>query len=450
MLRTLDLDGSYANSRLVDGVLRMAINSGPVGLDWAFPSGDGLRAENDATEANKDIIRSSTLSNWLPFSIVTEGATTTEADVLECQNVMVPKEYSGINTLSILTFDLRNGIDTWNSAGVVAEGITMYATVDHTYLATQRWMNWWGWDEATIRDESEGFQTSIHMFETSGTNAPQYMASGKVPGFLLSQFSMDEFEGNLRVASTTAPQGWWWSDDSESLVTVLERDDNELVVAGQVGGLGEGEQIFSVRFMGDIGYVVTFRQTDPLYTIDLSDPREPFVAGELKILGYSAYLHPVGEGLLLGLGQDADEDGRTQGTQLSLFDVSDAADPTRIDTVTMDGGWSQVEGDHHAFTYVDGLILAPFESWNWNEDDESSTFDTGVIAARLEGQSLNLEDLLRPVGDGPVTDKEWNEDQWRAVPLRTLVLDGVIYTITNGGIAAHDADSLDRLTYETW
>ena len=116
----------------------------------------------------------------------------------------------------------------------------------------------------------------------------------------------------------------------------------------------------------------------------------------------------------------------------------------------MDGGWSQVEGDHHAFTYVDGLILAPFESWNWNEDDESSTFDAGVIAARLDGQSLNLEDLLRPVGDGPVSDKDWNEEQWLSVPLRTLVLDGVIYTITNGGIAAHNADTLERIGYETW
>ena len=88
---------------------------------------------------------------------------------------------------------------------------------------------------------------------------------------------------SARVASTTSPQGWWWSDESESMVTVLERQGPELAAVGEVGGLGEGERIFAVRFMGEMGYVVTFRQTDPLYTIDLADPTTPRVAGELKI-----------------------------------------------------------------------------------------------------------------------------------------------------------------------
>jgi len=450
VIRTLDLDGSYADSRLVDGVLRIAINSGPVGLEWAYPSGDGLRAEYKATEANREIIRDSTLGNWLPFSVVTEGDSTAEDDLLGCESVLIPKEFSGLSTLSILTFDLRDGIDTWQSAGVVAQGITMYATADRTYLATQRWMDWWSWNEVTVREESEGFQTSIHLFDTSGTNAPAYLGSGKVSGFLLSQFSMDEFEGKLRVASTTSPQGWWWSDNSESLVTVLELEKNELVTVGQIGGLGKGEQIFSVRFLGDVGYVVTFRQTDPLYTIDLQDPTAPKVTGELKILGYSAYLHPLGDGLLLGLGQNANEDGRVEGIQLSLFDVSDIANPTRIDTITMGEGWSQAENDHHAFTYADGLILAPFESWNWDEGAQLSTFDAGVIAARLEGSSLNLEKVIRPVGDGPTSEKDWNQDTWLSVPLRTLIVDSIIYTIANGGIASHEADTLNRISYDVW
>ena len=450
VIRTLDLDGSYADSRLVDGVLRIAINSGPVGLEWAYPSGDGLLAEYNATETNQEIIRDSTLGNWLPFSVVTEGDSTVEDNLLNCESVLVPKEFSGLSTLSILTFDLRDGIDTWQSAGVVAQGVTMYATADHTYLATQRWMDWWSWGEVTVREESEGFQTSIHLFDTSGTNAPAYLGSGKVSGFLLSQFSMDEFEGRLRVASTTSHQSWWRSDNSESLVTVLELEKNELVTVGQVGGLGKGEQIFSVRFLDDVGYVVTFRQTDPLYTIDLRDPTAPKVAGELKILGYSAYLHPLGDGLLLGLGQNANEDGRVEGMQLSLFDVSDIASPTRIDTITMDVGWSQAENDHHAFTYADGLILAPFESWNWDEDAQFSTFDAGVIAARLEGSSLNLEKVIRPVRDGPVSKKDWSQDTWLSVPLRTLVIDSIIYTIANGGIASHEADTLNKISYNVW
>ena len=138
-----------------------------------------------------------------------------------------------------------------------------------------------------------------------------------------------------------------------------------------VGGLGKTEQIRSVRFLDDTGYVVTFRQTDPLYVIDLSDPANPVLDGELKIPGYSAYLHPVGDGLLLGVGQNATDEGRTLGTQLSLFDVSDPTNPQQIDTLPI-GGSSEVEWDHKAFLYwpEDGTIVLPVSpGWNSCEPD---------------------------------------------------------------------------------
>ena len=450
VVRTVDFDGTYAQSRLVDGVLRLAVNSAPVGLEWEFPSGSGLRSERDATEANRAIIRNSTLENWLPFSVVTEGSTEREGDLLDCTRVMVPEDFSGLDTLSLLTFDLDAGIGSWDSAGVVASGITMYANASHTYLATQRWFDWWAVDETTIREESEGFKTQIHLFETIDRIPPRYLASGEVTGFLLNQFAMDEYGGDLRVASTTSPNGWWFSDDSQSLVTVLRQDGAKLDEIGRVDGLGLTEQIFAVRFLGETGYVVTFRQTDPLYVVDLSEPANPQVAGELKIPGYSAYLHPLGDGKLLGLGQDADENGRVLGTQLSLFDVSNPNDPTRIDTVTLEGGWSQAEGDHHAFTYIDGLILAPYQRWEWieNADGGRSIFDTGVIAARLDGTDLELDEILRPVADGPVDEKEWDRiNPWLWTPQRTIVIEGYIYAISQGGIAIFDADTLERIEF---
>ncbi|HEY5650967.1 MAG TPA: beta-propeller domain-containing protein [Acidimicrobiia bacterium] len=446
IVRTVDLDGAYVQSRLVDGSLRVAINSNPVGFEWKYPTGGGLRAEREATEANREIIRNSTIANWLPYSVVTEGRSESEGDLLDCTKVMVPKEFSGLSTLSLLMFDVDAGVSSWDGAGVVASGATMYATAEHTYLATQRWMDWWAWDEATVQEEADGFTTSIHLFETVGS--PTYVASGSVTGFLLNQFSMDEYDGHLRVASTTAPQGWWWSDHTESLVTVLERQGAELAAVGQVGGLGEGEQIYAVRFIQGMGYVVTFRQTDPLYTVDLSNPTNPTVTGELKILGYSAYLHPVGDGLILGLGQDADDAGRTKGTQLSLFDVSDPSNPRRLDTVTMDGGWSQAEGDHHAFTYTDGLALAPYQRWDWIEDESGgrSMFDTGVIAARIDGTELSLGAVLRPIADGPIEEKDWvGRDPWAWSPTRTIVIDDFVYTISQAGIAIHDASSFERI-----
>ena len=136
----------------------------------------------------------------------------------------------------------------------------------------------------------------------------------------------------LRVASTEEP-AWWGTgpqEESESFVTTLGERDGALVQLGRVGGLGKGERVYAVRFVGDTGYVVTFRQVDPLYTLDLSPPSRPAVLGELKIRGYSAYLHPLGDDLLLGVGQDATEEGRVLGTQLSLFDVSDLRRPVRI------------------------------------------------------------------------------------------------------------------------
>ena len=115
----------------------------------------------------------------------------------------------------------------------------------------------------------------------------------------------------------------------------LEERDGRLVQIGAVGGLGEGERIFAVRFIDDTAFVVTFRQTDPLFTIDLSNPRAPRKVGELHVNGYSAYLHPVGDGRLLGIGRDADDQGNTRGLQLSLFDVSDLAHPRRLARQTL-------------------------------------------------------------------------------------------------------------------
>ena len=145
-----------------------------------------------------------------------------------------------------------------------------------------------------------------------------------MPGTLLNQFSLSEDKGVLRAATTIG-----FGAEAESKVTTLTAGDRRLVQRGQVGGLGRGERIYAVRFIGDVGYVVTFRETDPLYTVDLCDPPGPRVRGELKIPGYSAYLHPVADDLLLGVGQEATEDGRVQGLQFSLFDVSDLARPVR-------------------------------------------------------------------------------------------------------------------------
>lgn len=433
--RKLTLDGTVVTTRLVDGHLRVVLEASPVGLEFTHPQGSGLRAERAATERNRQVIRDSTIENWLPYYVSDGGA---EGTVMSCGDVLVPPEPSGLGTLSILDFDLSQGIDRWQTASVVASGSTVYANVDRTYVATQRWI-----DPATIEsDEAFGGEiTRIHRFDTPVEGDLTYVASGEVEGFLLNQFAMDEHESHLRVASTNAPS--WWSGgggESESMVTVLAAEGDELETVGMVGDLGPTETIRAVRFMGPVGYVVTFRQTDPLYVIDLSDPTAPVVTGELKIPGYSAYLHPVEEGRLLGIGQDADpETGIVHGLQISLFDVSDATAPSRLDTFATepfgDGPesqvWSPVEGDHKAFTLAGGLGFVPYEGWSWSEEKGTESSVTGVIAVDWSGDSLDGSRVFT-ISEGKP------EGRWHVTPQRTVVNGDTVYAIGQGGITVID------------
>ena len=184
--------------------------------------------------------------------------------------------------------------------------------------------------------------------------------------------------------------------------------------------------------MGDVGYVVTFRQTDPLYTLDLSDPTDPRVVGELKIPGYSAYLHPVGEGLLLGVGQDADASGRTQGLQASLFDVSDPANPLRIDTEGFGAyATSEVEYDHHAFSWFadHGLAVLPVESYSPSEF-------YGAAGLRIT-----------PGGDDPLgrVAKVSRGNSYEDAIHRSVELGGRIYTVAGTGVDAYDPATMAHL-----
>ncbi|NNC91270.1 MAG: benzoate transporter [Acidimicrobiia bacterium] len=305
LVRTLFLDGGYISARMTGDVARIVVRSSPTGLVWEYPQGGGLLAEIKAKNANRDIIDASTLENWIPYYVLEEAdGSTTDGLLIDCEDAYRPQEFAGLGMLTVVTVDLSEGLQP-DAVGVLAEGDTVYASTDSLYVASRQWVDWNELSEAEIEARISGEYTEIHKFDISDPTATIYRATGSVDGYLLNQFSMSEHEGYLRVATTN--QAPWWGgrsgQTSESFVNVLAENGGELEIVGTVGGLGKGEQIFSVRFMGDVGYVVTFRQTDPLYTIDLSDPTDPIVVGELKILGYSAYLHPLGDGLLLGVGK---------------------------------------------------------------------------------------------------------------------------------------------------
>ena len=190
------------------------------------------------------------------------------------------------------------------------------------------------------------------------------MASGLAEGRLLNQFSMHEYDNRLFVA-TTQGSPWGPQADSESFVTSLEVSGDSLVEVGKVGNMGRGERIFAVRFVDDTAYVVTFRQVDPFYVVDLSNPASLVVTGELKIPGFSSYLHPITDTLILGVGQDADERGQLLGAKVSLFDVSDPTNPVERSVWTIPDSGSSVEWDHRAFLYwaPENLAVLPINQY---------------------------------------------------------------------------------------
>ena len=324
---------------------------------------------------------------------------------------------------------MAKGLPAVDSDAVYGGGETVYASKRALYVGLQNWSD----EASTDGGPLPGEHTQLHRFDTSDEGATSYRASGRVAGHLLNQFSMSEEAGVLRVA-TTRFGGSGPGDESESSVITLVERDGALIELGRVDGLGKGEQIRGVRFLGDVGYVVTFRQTDPLYTVDLARPAAPKVVGELKIRGYSAYLHPLGDDLLLGVGQDATDQGRQLGTQVSLFDVSNLAKPTRLHQRTLgEGGSSEAEWDHHAFLWWAPAKLAvlPLEDWAAGPDGFA-----GAIGLTVERAGI--------AEAGRATH---GDEDWKPPVRRSLVVGGRLVTISDIGI---EQNGLADLAEQDW
>ncbi len=419
LVRTLTLDGSYVAARLVGSVARIvAAAQIPAAIPFKQPTDGSPEAIAAAERQNEALVARSKVASWLPsYRIKRAGAKAGKArPLVQCRHVRRPTAFSGLGMLTVLTVDLTKGLQPVDSAAVMTDGRIVYASPESLYVATERWADRPEPDKPT--QEQSGVQTEIHKFDISSPVKTHYRGSGKVSGFLLSQWSLSEHRGVLRVVSTESP-AWWGpgGGEAESFLTTLRPAGGVLAQAGRIGGLGKGERVYSVRFVGDTGYVVTFRQIDPLYTLDLAQPERPRVLGELKIPGYSAYLHPIGEDLLLGVGQDADENGRPLGTQLSIFDVSDLRKPTRLHTRHLGQGWSEAEHDHHAFLFWPrtGLVMIPFEQ-------RASGFRVG----RTRG--------IDPLG------RVEHDAQW---PIRrSLVVGDSVLTVSENGVKASSLTTL--------
>jgi hypothetical protein len=425
VLGTLSLDGVYLDARQVGGVAHVVVRSVPR-LAFTYPEYDASPAK--ATRANRDVVARSTIADWLPAYRLATGAGVTTGQLTECADVRHPADYTATGMLTVLTLDLGEDLGTGDPVSIVADGDTVYGTGATLYVA----------DDHGTGFAPGGGRTELYQFDISGAGQPVHVASGSVDGTLLNQYSLSEHDGYLRVATTTDG-----GKGSQSGITVLRRNGNTLGQVGRVDGLGAGERIYAVRYFGDTAYVVTFRQTDPLYTVDLSDPATPKVTGELKITGYSAYLHPAGAGRLIGVGQEADRDGRVTGVQISLFDTTKPG-ATRLGQYHLAGGWSEAEADPHAFLYWPDrqLLVVPVTSGMAVPGGPPDQMTSGALVLRLDGNTFRQTGMLTHTGD-----------RYGGMPLaprRALVIGDELWTVSEAGMLVSDLDSLAQVAWLTF
>ena len=309
-------------------------------------------------------------------------------NLIACEDICIFPEVESATYNIITCVDIENTKQFDSVKAAFGGSGTVYADTDSLVLALSRY----GYEETEGEENGEkyiktegGYETAILLYELKDGIITE-KASGTVPGSLLNQFSIDEYNGFYRFVTTdsrwtetvyTDGKDRYEYDSSES--NGLYILDSELKLVGSVDDLAENESIKSVRFDGNVAYFVTFRQTDPLFTVDLSAPESPKIMSELKIPGFSSYLHKFGEGRLLGLGFDADEDtGWTQGLKLSMFDTSDPYNVTEKHKLILEEGWSEATYNHKAIlvSVEKNLIAFPAEDgyFVYGYDDESGFF----------------------------------------------------------------------------
>ncbi|WP_134767032.1 beta-propeller domain-containing protein [Nocardioides sp. 1609] len=341
--QTVDYDASLVAARQHGTDVRLVLSKGLPDLD--------LRRGGRALEVNRQAVEESTLDDWLPHVSVDGGEPT---DLLDCARVAVPRAELGLATMAVVGFgaDAPGEVE---SLGLAGDAPLTYESTDHLYLASSGSGLDGCWDLCPLVDSVGGSDGTTHVYDFAldGTGA-SYVGAGEVEGTVRDRWSMDEADGVLRLAVGPSSETGRWN----SIVTMRAEGD-ALVEVGRIDRLGVDEDIKAVRWFDDLALLVTFRQVDPLYAVDLGDVTRPTLLGELKIPGFSTYLHPLGPRRFIGVGAGPQGPRGGSGAQAGLFDVTDITDPVRLDVTSFGRGTHARAGDDpRQFTWLPDQRIA--------------------------------------------------------------------------------------------
>lgn len=495
----LYFEGDYLDSRKVGSQVRTVLNGGGHGpsLDYSWTgtypttAAEAIAALEEVRARNTKIIQATTSDTWVPYSF-TKSGDVVKANTTACEDYYTPDAGTTQYGLTqIETFDLKSPANAPRGTAVVGAASTVYSTADSMYVAGQAWIEGplYANDMTTVdavppsasSGASEGStgaagepkpaslglrdakspivlkpisttRTHIHKFEfASDPTFANYVASGSIAGGVKDQYSLDDQNGFLRVASTdylayvdNDGKGYWTSSQPNSVnhVFVLQQQAGGLTEVGNVGDLAPDERIYSTRFVGNRGYVVTYRQVDPLFTIDLSDPKKPRVVAALKIPGFSEFMQPIDDNHILTIGRDGTDSGQQLGLSLKIFDVTDLANPKvsqQFSYSAKDYGQSEAEWDPKAFTYFGEkkLLAFPYVSYG-NTGTQSSleifSVDTASGFSKLGSIDHSSFYTKSPYG--------YCGGYFTPQVRRGVFLEDVAYSISYGGIVAKKVSEL--------
>lgn len=457
-------------------------------------------------------VNATTHRDWLPVSFVRSGANTPASDAVACGDMYFPQvatTQAGVTQVHAL--DLANVSAGVQSTGILGETDVVYGNAGELVLASRAWYGGIGWAsvssgavDVAVSPPSAGssgsssgsgsaeappappapqpaqpggsFQandfttadgvtwtastrTHLHRFGFASTGQPTYVASGSIPGYLKDQFAIDSKDGFVRVTTTedfaiAAPPPPGTSITSApprvNHLFTLATQGSALALRGDAGAIAPTELIYSTRFVGNTAYVVTFRQTDPLFVFDLTSPALPVRLGELKIPGFSEYMQPIDENHLLTIGKDANEQGRVTGLAIQLFDVTNKTQPRVQGKFVFgnDQGWasSEAESNHKAFTYspVNKMLAIPMQ--RWTNGSYAATFEFfKVDVANNTGAAvdrLGFVDHAQIFGRSGVDP---NMCGYTVQPRRTFFYENDVVTLSSAGAVASRAADLGRI-----